>query len=231
MSSGGYYRMHRGWMDHPVLRGGKFSRRDAWVWLIEHASWTNRRFEIEGRTVELKRGQLTASVRYLATAWGWPKSVVARFITRLKTGTMIGTDSGTGQLIITICNYDKYQASDDTNGTPDGTDSGTTAGQNKGRESSLSKDKGAKAPLVQTISQAPIDPAGVIFTECLAYLQSNGVQERHARSLLGKWRSKVGEGQLIEIVSIAQRQSVSEPISWIEGAIAKRTSGGRVGAI
>lgn len=131
MSSNGYYKMHRGWMDHAVLGGGKFSRRDAWVWLIEEASWTDRRRDIGGRTVELRRGQLTASVRFLAEAWGWPKSVVGRFIDRLETETMIGTDSGTGQLIITICNYDKYQTTDDTEGTANGTHSGTGAGQER----------------------------------------------------------------------------------------------------
>jgi hypothetical protein len=228
--SGGFYKMHRGWMDNPVLRGGKFSRRDAWVWLIEEASWTDRRREIDGRTVTLKRGQLSASVRFLGEAWGWPKSVVARFITRLRTETMIGTESGTGQFIITISNYDKYQAADDTSGTARGTDSGTAAGQTIRRESSVSKDTGASAPLFSE-NQAPVSPAGVIFDQCRTYLQSCGVKEQPARSLLGKWRQEVGEGQLIEIVAEAQRRNISEPVGWIMKAVGARTSSGRVGAI
>jgi hypothetical protein len=71
----------------------------------------------------------------------------------------------------------------------------------------------------------------VIFDQCRTYLQSCGIKEQYARSLLGKWRQEVGEGQLIEIVSEAQRRSISEPVGWITKVVAARTSGGRVGAI
>jgi hypothetical protein len=106
------------------LMGGdetRFSRRDAWIWLIKEAAMPPRRFDIKGKTVELQRGQLTASVRDMADAWGWGKHAVERFITRLKTETMIGTESETGQLVITICNYDKHQLT--------GRDTGTAAGR------------------------------------------------------------------------------------------------------
>lgn len=125
----GYYRMARGWMDCPTLRprGGKFSRAEAWLWLIENAAWKERRVDIEGKTVALQRGQLVASFRYLAKAWGWPKTVVERFINRLKTETMIRTETGTGETVITICNYSKYQSNAEAGGTANG----TGAGQNR----------------------------------------------------------------------------------------------------
>jgi hypothetical protein len=63
------------------------------------------------------------------------------------------------------------------------------------------------------------------------YLQSCGLKEHNARSLLGKWRQEVGEGPLIEIVSEAQRRSISEPVAWITKAVASRNSTGRTGAI
>lgn len=81
--SGGFYRMHRGWLDHPVLGGEPMCKRAAWAWLIEEASWSHRRRDIKGQTVQLDRGQLTASVRFLAEAWGWHRAKVERFLGRL----------------------------------------------------------------------------------------------------------------------------------------------------
>ncbi|MFD2232781.1 hypothetical protein [Phaeospirillum tilakii] len=111
-SATGHYRMHRGWMDNPALGGAResFCRRAAWCWLIENAAWKPRRESIAGRTVELQRGQVTASLRFMAKAWGWSEPAVRRFIERLKTDAMIDAATDAGQMVITICNYDKYQA-------------------------------------------------------------------------------------------------------------------------
>ena len=63
------------------------------------------------------------------------------------------------------------------------------------------------------------DLSKVIFGTCLSYLINNGVQERNARSLLGKWRKGVGDGEVIKLITEAEKQSVSEPVAWIEAAI------------
>jgi hypothetical protein len=107
----GYYLMHRGWMDNPVLGGARdpFSRREAWIWLIEHACWQSKRVDIAGRTVELKRGQLSHSLRFLAKAWNWDEAKVRRFCVRLQQEKMIDAATDAGQTVITICNYDHYQ--------------------------------------------------------------------------------------------------------------------------
>jgi DNA-binding transcriptional MocR family regulator len=94
------------------------------VWLIEEAVWEDRKRDIGGKTVTLKRGQVGHSLRFMAEAWGWSKSGVERFIERLKTETMIETATGTGMVIITICNYDRYQAMPGFGGTASGTGSG-----------------------------------------------------------------------------------------------------------
>jgi len=127
----GFYKMFRGWMQNPALLGDPYCRCAAWVWLVEEAAWAPRRRNIKGRTVELRRGQLTTSTRFLAAAWGWPETTVRRFLTRLKTDAMIGAESGAGQLVITICNYDKYQALPDQGGAVDGAASGAEAAQKR----------------------------------------------------------------------------------------------------
>jgi len=112
----GYYFMHRGWMDNPALDSGgePYCRRAAWCWLIEHACWRDTPFNAAGHTITLHRGQLCHSIRHLADAWHWSVGAVQRFIKRLKTDSMIDTAtdtvSGARRLIITVCNYERYQA-------------------------------------------------------------------------------------------------------------------------
>ena len=107
--SRGQYRMRRGWLEHPVLQGEPYDRRSAWAWLIEEATWQGRRCEIAGRFIDLQRGQLSHSTRFMAKAWGWSEARVRRFLTRLKTDAMIDAATDAGRYLITICNYDKYQ--------------------------------------------------------------------------------------------------------------------------
>lgn len=139
----GFIKLHRGWRDNDIFKG-EFSRADAWVWLIEHAAWKPTRARIKGKTVELDRGELTFSVRFMADAWGWSKSRVDRFLadlrsesmieTRSKIGTTAGHNAGQGQSIITICNYAKYQDRDGGDRDNDVPEIGTTAGQQRDKE-------------------------------------------------------------------------------------------------
>ena len=125
----GFVRLERGAFDHPILRDPLRFR--AWFWLVANACWKPSRYDVNGKIIDLQRGQVCASLRQLAEAWGMSKTATERFITRLKTETMIGTDTGTGRYIITICNYDKYNPCAEMNGTATGTPSGTTAGQQR----------------------------------------------------------------------------------------------------
>jgi hypothetical protein len=125
----GFYLMHRGWMDAPALGGKRepFCRRSAWCWLIEEACFEDARVDLNGRTVTLQRGQLAHSIRFMAEAWNWKRSAVERFIERLRTETMIETATETGRLIISICNYSRYQAKPGFTETVTGTPAGTRA--------------------------------------------------------------------------------------------------------
>ena len=104
----GFFVVHREWRDNPVFRG-EYSRGEAWLWLIEKACWKPTKFDVNGKTITLDRGQLCASRSQLAKAWGWKESAVERFLTRLQTEQMIGRETGQGKSVITICNYRKYQ--------------------------------------------------------------------------------------------------------------------------
>jgi hypothetical protein len=134
----GFYLMHRGWLDHPALADGEFCRRAMWADMIEMAAWRPYRRSINGKTIELQRGEFTASLRFLAARWGCSKAKVERLVSRLKTETMIETRTETGQLVIRICNYGKFQAAPSDGETPAETRSGTGAGHE--RDSSETKE-------------------------------------------------------------------------------------------
>lgn len=136
MSELGVFAVDRGVFDHPLFATGEpFSRREAWLWLVAEAAWKPRQVNRNGVIIDLQRGQLAHSIRFMAEAWGWSKSAVDRFLARLKTGTMIGTEAGTGAIVITICKYDAYQRlglpDRDSNRDGNRDTTGTGAGQTR----------------------------------------------------------------------------------------------------
>jgi hypothetical protein len=101
-------------MDHPILKADHqpANRREAWIWLIEHAAWAPR-VKVVGRArISIVRGQYACSLRYLATAWRWEEPKVRRFLAALRSDGMINALSDAHSTTITICNYDKYQSSE-----------------------------------------------------------------------------------------------------------------------
>lgn len=105
----GYVRLYRDLLDHPAFRND--AEAMAFAWLFARASWKDTRIRYKGRPVELKRGQLAISVRDIAAALDRDKAWIERLFKRLKSETMITVTSETGVSLVTICNYDRYQAS------------------------------------------------------------------------------------------------------------------------
>lgn len=111
-----------------------FTEREAFMWIIMDASYKAREKRIGNVVVQLERGQLATSVRFMCEAWDWSKSRVDRFLKRLEKRDMIGTDSGTGINVITVCKYDDYQNKPSSSGTPNRSNrdtSGTPAGHQR----------------------------------------------------------------------------------------------------
>ena len=110
MSRTGVFGVHRSIWDHPLLREKRpFSRREAWLWMVSEAAWKSTRVRVGGNVLQLKRGQLGHSLRYMAKAWGWSEARVRRFLTHLKTDAMIDAATDAGITVTTICNYGRYQ--------------------------------------------------------------------------------------------------------------------------
>lgn len=108
--SGGTFNVDRDVWTHPFFAPAPFSEREAFLWLVSEASWKPRQVRAGRVVANLERGQLCASMAFMADAWGWKKSRVQRYIGRLRDASMIDTDTDTGQLVVTVCNYEKFQA-------------------------------------------------------------------------------------------------------------------------
>lgn len=77
-------------------------------------------------------------------------------------------------------------------------------------------------PPPPTAEPAAPDP---IFGVCLDFLKAKGVVDKDARSFLGMCRKNHGDEAVFEVVQVAKRDDVSEPISWITKALQGRKTG------
>lgn len=146
--SGGTFNVSRDLWDDVAFANEPFTEREAWIWLVKEASWKPRERRVGRVVVQTARGQLAQSVRFMAEAWQWSKSRVHRYLKRLEGRDMLRTESGTGLLVVTICNYDKYQGVRDARGTPAGQlrdSSGTNEkkGERRGKEGEIEEPCGS----------------------------------------------------------------------------------------
>lgn len=128
----------------------EYSRFEAWLYLLKEARFEDTKVLDKGKLVIVKRGQIYASIRFLSTAFGWSTKKVGNYIQMLEVDKMVKRETvkETGQSIITICNYDKYNtiiSSEETarkqQGNAEETKSNTVNTDNKEKLSNESKKK------------------------------------------------------------------------------------------
>jgi hypothetical protein len=152
----GTIRMKRNWREHPAFSGEAYSRMDAWGWIVENALWKDGVVSVNGSPRPLMRGQLSYSIRFLADKFKWGKSSVARFLKHLQKWDMVQYETGTGQVVITVCNYNRYQLSPGYGRDTVGTEKDTQAGQERDT-SGTKKNEGNEGNEIRT---PPTPPGG-----------------------------------------------------------------------
>lgn len=156
-NNNGWIRLARGVLDHPTVGAGKhYCELEAWLWLLFEAAFKPRRVRLtSGRAVEvleLKRGQVAHSLRYMATAWGWSDKKVRTFLYRLKMDRQIDAQTGHLQTVITLCNYERYQTPEEPPHTQTNAQSDAQRTRNRRKEEQLNNKDAAPngAPIVET---------------------------------------------------------------------------------
>jgi hypothetical protein len=220
MSERGVFAVDRGIWDHPMFEcRERFSKREAWLWLLSTATWKAKAIFVDGKRVALARGQLAHSIRFLADQWRWPRSNVVRFLNALKTETMIGTQTGSGITIITICKYDEYQRVS----LPERDASGTASGTKMGHERDKEEDRESKEysePIGSADEVVGEDPRAKLFRVGKTLLVSFGVAERRTGALIGHWlKTKNDPAGLLAAIQYARDHNVAEPVAYISTLI------------
>ncbi len=168
-----------------------FTEREAFMWMVMEASWKDRTKRVGSVVVDLKRGQLAASIRFMADAWGWEKSTVDRFLKRLEKRDMIGTDSGTGLSVITIRKYNEYQGGNSSSGTgeiEERDSSGTASGQTRTPEAIPEKKEPIGSKKKEDARGSRLSPEWFLPRDLGEWALSEGMTRDEIRSEADKFR-------------------------------------------
>ncbi|MBR1277469.1 hypothetical protein [Bradyrhizobium sp. AUGA SZCCT0283] len=121
----GYIAMPRSIFGDPSFAQEPYTEREAFLSLVANAAWKPRRLRLRRGAVDLSRGQLLVSSRFLAEGWQWPEPRVRRFMDRIsgrraidaqtdapndaQSDALIDAQPTPHGTIITIRNYDSFQ--------------------------------------------------------------------------------------------------------------------------
>ncbi|MFC5358145.1 hypothetical protein [Azospirillum himalayense] len=116
----GFAKSYRRRWSHPVFR----NLRDAaiWAWMTDTAAWRSVRVRFADRLVQLERGQLVTSERFISEGFCVDRTVVRRLLAAMEQENMIVCRKSPAGTIITIVNYDQYQGDGEGTARPDITD-------------------------------------------------------------------------------------------------------------
>ena len=112
--SKGWIRFYRELIEHPLVGFKKpYSKAEAWIWMLSQARFEDtkeyRDFGGKERLIDMPRGTLTHSIRFMSKAFGWSTSKLINFLKILENDSQI-TQKPIQQITqITICNYNAYQ--------------------------------------------------------------------------------------------------------------------------
>ena len=203
MAHDGYIKLYRQLMDNELWKDKPFTKGQAWVDLLMKANYKDQTCKIKGKTVTIRRGQLLRGTDTLASDWGWSRGKVVRFLKELErtgNGTAYGTPYGT---LITIENYETFQAGRRANGTTDGTASETADGTQKKKNKKNKKNKEREythAPTFEEVcdyvktQQYEMDPEAFFdYYEETGWLKKNGQPIRDWRASVRTWARRERE--------------------------------------
>jgi hypothetical protein len=230
VSERGVFAVDRGVFDHPKLCDGKpLTKLEAWLWLLSSAAWKPISRRISGQNIELRRGQLVASSRFLAERWRWKEPRVRRFLVLLKTDAgddaQIDTQTDAGVTVITIRKYDRYQrvslpidARSDT-GINKPADAGTTHERRKEEDTKDIQDSEANASGV--IAPVYTDARHQLWAEGVPILVSLGEKEARSRQMVGLWLKQTSDdaARVLGAIQRARDHDVHGPVAWITRAL------------
>ncbi len=105
----GWIKIHRRLMDHPLWKGEKFTKGQAWVDILLRVNHEENEVVIGNQIVVVKPGQTLWSMLKMADRWGWSRKRVNNFLNGLQKRKMVTTERTTKYTIVTVVNWDVHQ--------------------------------------------------------------------------------------------------------------------------
>lgn len=185
----GFIELDRGIFSHWLWKERRvYSKAEAWLDIVRSARYGMEPHKdlVNGKLIEVNRGEWCASVRFLAERWRWGKSTVHSFIKLLKKEDMIRTDLRTGENVIIVCNYDTYNRLPDSSRTAASTAGNTPSGQAPDKV-----EEGEKKEKKESVVACPYqDIADLWISICCPTLPKISPADRWPDSLRRKVRSR-----------------------------------------
>lgn len=103
----GWIKIYRELADHWLAQHPE--KLGWWVLLLLKVAHEDKKVLVGNQLVELKRGQIIASLNFLAELWQTSKRTAERFVELLEKEQMLSRCVSRKVSVITICNYDSYQ--------------------------------------------------------------------------------------------------------------------------
>ena len=146
MATDGYILLFKQIQDNWLWSDKPFAKGQAWIDLLLMANFADGEMVSKGTLVEIKRGQVFRTVKFLSDRWGWGIKKTKLFLKLLETQKMVTLEGLPNGTRITIEKYDDFQLAGLSNGLTDAHQrdyAGTTQGlqKNKEKERKIKKDK------------------------------------------------------------------------------------------
>lgn len=126
-----WIKLNRSITDHWLWSADEtFSRGQAFIDLLLMAAYADHPVMSQGKMIDLKRGSMVTSIRYLADRWRWSKDKTLHFLNDLEADGTIKKVSDTKRTVLTIVNYGKYQGFGTCDRTQNGRETDTERTQN-----------------------------------------------------------------------------------------------------
>lgn len=110
----GWIKIHRKLLECDIWDYDEpYTRRDAWIELLLLANHSDKDILFDNHKITIHRGQYLTSVRKLAARWQWGKDKTLNFLRLLEECEMIKKESDSRRTLLTIVNYEIYQAKED----------------------------------------------------------------------------------------------------------------------
>lgn len=119
MSTEGFIKVHRRMSSHPLFQSNKLAKH-IFRELILLAAWRETTQDWRGKPIAIGRGEVMISTRRLADETGFSHQQVRTALAQMASHGMLklNTPERNATMVISICNYGKYQDLQHTDNTP-----------------------------------------------------------------------------------------------------------------